>query len=342
MSIVTVQASKTYEIKIGSGLLDTLGQELSAFASGKVLVVTDETVAPLYLAHVYQSLRNAGFSVSTTAVPAGERSKDIKYYVNLLNLLAEKNFTRSDTLVALGGGVVGDLTGFVAATYLRGVRFVQVPTTLLAMVDSSVGGKTAVNLPSGKNQAGAFHQPSLVLCDLDTLNTLPQRVFCAGCAEVIKTAILFDKALFAHLEERGVDFDREYVIRRCVECKRDIVCADEFDRGQRQLLNLGHTVAHAIESLTDYVIPHGEAVAVGCAIFARAFAQNWESVVALFEKFMLPTHTEFSAPVLANAALSDKKRRGGSIALIIPKAVSDCEMRNVSVDELTSIIEAGL
>ncbi len=342
MNTVRVTASRNYDVKIGRGLLDSLGQELAAIASGKVLIVTDETVAPLYLARAYQSLTKAGFNVSTTSVPEGEGSKDIKYYVNLLNLAAEKNLTRSDTLIALGGGVVGDLTGFVAASYLRGIRFVQVPTTLLAMVDSSVGGKTAVNLKSGKNQVGAFHQPSLVLCDHDLLNTLPEAVFRAGCAEVIKTAILFDEKLFKHLNERGIDFDRDYVITRCFECKRDIVCADEFDTGRRQLLNLGHTVAHGIEKMTDYLISHGAAVAVGCCIFARAFAEDREQIVAIFEKFGLPTKTEFSAPVLANAALSDKKRQGGSITLVVPNSVGNCELKTVPIDELTEIIQAGL
>lgn len=342
MKRVTVNASSSYEVKIGSGLLDTLGQELSEIASGKVLIVTDENVAPLYLARAYQSLKNAGFTVATTAIPAGEGSKDIKYYVNLLNLLAEKNFTRSDTVIALGGGVVGDLTGFVAATYLRGVRFVQIPTTLLAMVDSSVGGKTAVNLESGKNQVGAFHQPSLVLCDLSLLDSLPTEIFRAGCAEVIKTAILFDKELFAHLNEYGLAFDREYVITRCVECKRDIVCADEFDRGDRQLLNLGHTVGHAIEKLTDFDTFHGNAVAIGCSIFARAFAREPEKITGIFEKFGLPTKATFSAPVLANAALSDKKRQGGTITLVVADAVASCRLQSVPIEELESIIKAGL
>lgn len=342
MKTVTVHASKTYEVKIGHGLVDTVGAELAQLASGKVLVVTDETVAPLYLARVYRSLKNAGFAVYTAAVPAGEGSKDIKYYVNLLNLLAEKNLTRSDTVIALGGGVIGDLSGFAAASYLRGVRFIQIPTTLLAMVDSSVGGKTAVNLANGKNQVGAFYQPSLVLCDLDLLDTLPEEVFRAGCAEVIKTAVLFDSTMFDHLAQKGMDFDREAVIARCIECKRDVVCADEFDRGQRQLLNLGHTVGHAIESLTDYMIPHGQAVAVGCAIFARAFASDSEKIVGLLEKFSLPTATEFSAKVLANAALSDKKRLNDSITIVVPLAVGRCELKTVRMEELEKVIEAGL
>lgn len=342
MNSVIINASSSYEIKIGYGLLDTLGKELSNIASGRALIVTDENVAPLYLARAYQSLKNAGFAVATTALPAGEGSKDIKHYANLLNLLAEKNFTRSDTVIALGGGVIGDLAGFVAATYLRGVRFVQVPTTLLAMVDSSVGGKTAINLQSGKNQVGAFHQPALVLCDLSLLDSLPDEVFRAGCAEVLKTAILFDEALFAHLDGHGLNFDRKRVVTRCIECKRDIVCADEFDRGDRQLLNLGHTVAHAIEKLTDFDTPHGEAVSVGCAVFARAFAKEPEKITGIFEKFGLPTRTTFSAPVLAFAALSDKKRQGDTITLVIADAVANCRLLSVPIEQLESIIEAGL
>lgn len=342
MNTVTVQASKTYEVKIGHGLLDALGRELSVLASGKVLIVTDENVAPLYLGRAYQSLKNAGFTVYTTTVPAGEASKSAKYYVNLLELLAEKQLTRSDTVIALGGGVVGDLTGFTAASYLRGIRFVQIPTTLLAMVDSSVGGKTAINLSAGKNLAGAFYQPSLVLCDLDLLDSLPDDVFRAGCAEVIKTAILFDKNLFRHLWQNGLNFDREAVVTRCVECKRDVVCADEFDKGQRQLLNLGHTVGHAIEALTDFLLPHGYGVAVGCCIMARCFAEDADKTVEIFKKFELPTDTEFSAPVLANTALSDKKRTGGTITLVVQKSIGDCCLKPIPVEELTSVIKAGL
>ena len=342
MNTVTVTTSKTYDVKIGKGLLDTLGQELAKIAKGKVMVITDENVAPLYLGRVYRSLTQAGFTVYTSSVPAGESSKDLKYYVNLLEMIAEKGLTRSDTLIALGGGVVGDLTGFVAASYLRGIAFVQIPTTLLAMVDSSVGGKTAVNLKAGKNLVGAFHQPSLVLCDTELLDTLPDEVFRCGCGEVIKTAILFDPELFAHLRSEGVNFDREWVISRCVWWKRDIVCADEFDRGQRQLLNLGHTVAHSIETLTEYDTPHGYAVAAGCCIFARAFMDEPQEIVECFRTFGLPTGSYFSPKLLAGAALRDKKRQGDTITLVVPKAIGHCELKKVPVTELESIIKAGM
>ena len=342
MISVKVDTSRAYEVKIGTGLLDALGEELRALAAGKVLVVTDENVAPLYLERACRSLREAGFSVFSCIVPAGEASKDIKYYVNLLEALVAHGLSRSDTVVALGGGVVGDLSGFAAATYLRGIRFVQVPTTLLAMVDSSVGGKTAVNLPDGKNLVGAFHQPSLVLCDPSLLDTLPLETFRCGCGEVIKTAILFDADLFRHLEERGLDFDRPTVIRRCVECKRDVVCADELDLGLRQLLNLGHTVGHALEKLTNYELLHGQAVSVGCAVFARAFAWSPEKIVGIFEKFGLPTHTTFSAESLADAALSDKKRQGQTITLVVPLDIGHCELSALPVAELADVLRSGL
>ena len=342
MNCVTVGTSHPYKVKIGRGLLDRLGEEMTGLTKGKVMVVTDETVAPLYLARAYRSLTAAGFTVYTASVPAGEGSKDAKYYVNLLERIAEKQLTRSDTLVALGGGVVGDLTGFVAASYLRGISLVQVPTTLLAMVDSSVGGKTAINLKAGKNLAGAFHQPSLVLCDPDLLDSLPKEVFRAGCAEVLKTAILFDPELFAHLLEKGPSFHRETVITRCVQWKTRVVCEDEFDRGQRQLLNLGHTVGHGIELLSDFDIPHGYAVAAGCCIFARRFMADPRPVLAAFSAFDLPTGSFFSPQNLAAAALSDKKRSGDSIALVIPREIGRCELQSVPVSQLESIIKEGL
>ena len=341
MKTVNVAASRHYQVKIGSGLLERLGTEAQAFGKGKALVVTDENVAPLYLAAAYRSLKEAGFAVCTLSLPAGERTKSPEYYLKLLNLLAEKQFSRSDLLIALGGGVVGDLTGFAAATYLRGIPLIQVPTTLLAMVDSSVGGKTAIDLPAGKNLVGAFYQPSLVLCDIDVLRSLPEAVFADGCAEVIKTAILFDPALFSHLQERGRAFDREYVITSCVEHKRNVVCADEYDRGERQKLNLGHTIAHGIEKESGYLISHGRAVAVGIAMMARRFCQDAAAVLELLTQFALPITTEFSAPTLASAALADKKRSGDSLTLVIPYAIGDCRLEQIPVCQLEELLRGG-
>ena len=342
MKLVEVNASRAYEVKIAAGLLDAVGAEVRAVTSGSVLVVTDENVAPLYLARVYRSLSEAGLRVATCSVPAGEHSKSIENYVNLLHILAEKRFTRTDAVLALGGGVVGDLAGFAAATYLRGLPFIQVPTTLLAMVDSSVGGKTAVDIPQGKNLVGAFHQPSLVLCDPSLLDTLPPEVFRDGCAEVIKTAILFDRDLFDHLRERGTDFDRERVITRCVEHKRDVVCADEFDTGARQLLNLGHTIGHAIEAVSGFSVSHGCAVAIGTAMMARTFYADPAEIEAVFLKFGLPISTDFSAEMLANAALSDKKRAGDTLTLVVPREIGACTLEKIPVSRLQAVIEGPL
>ena len=223
MNAVTVRASRQYDILIGHGLLPTLGTEAKKLGKAqKICVVSESNVYPLYGAAVEESMKSAGFSVVSYVFPAGEESKNGQIFLDLLNFLAENRLTRSDMIVALGGGVVGDLAGFAAASYLRGIRFIQVPTTLLAAVDSSVGGKTAIDLPAGKNLAGAFCQPSLVLCDTDTLNSLPLDIFRDGCAEVIKYGALYDPKLFAHLEEKGLSFDREAVITRCVELKPSV------------------------------------------------------------------------------------------------------------------------
>ena len=343
MKTVEVRASGAYTVKIGSGLLDALGRELSALASGSVLVVTDSNVAPHYLQRACASLRQAGFAVCSVEIPAGESSKNLENFGLLLRVLAQKRLTRTDTVVALGGGVTGDLAGFAAASYLRGVRLVQVPTTLLAMVDSSVGGKTAVDLPEGKNLVGAFHQPALVLCDTDTLDTLPEAVFREGCAEVIKTAILFDRPLFRQLAQQGTGFDREDVIARCVAHKRDIVAEDEFENGSRRLLNLGHTVGHAVEKCSGYTVSHGAAVAIGTAVMARAFCrEDREENLAVLKKFGLPLETDFTPEELAQAALSDKKRQGDTVTLVVPTAVGHCELCSIPVSELQSVIEAGL
>lgn len=343
MKLVEVKASGSYCVKIGHGLLDTLGAELAALAKGNVLVVTDTNVAPHYLERTENTLKNAGFSVISEIIPEGEPSKNLANYEKLLRRMAAAHLTRADTVVALGGGVTGDLAGFAAASYLRGIRLVQVPTTLLAMVDSSVGGKTAVDLPEGKNLVGAFHQPALVLCDLDTLDTLPQAVFREGCAEVIKTAILFDRPLFEDLKRDGLNFNRESVIARCVEHKRDIVAEDEFETGSRKLLNLGHTLGHAVEKCSGYAVAHGAAVAIGTAAMARAFCrEDGEEIHAVLQKFGLPLTTEFTPEELAEAALADKKRQGDTVTLVVPTAVGKCELCRLPVSELQSVFEAGM
>lgn len=350
MKTVTVNASKCYDIKIGSGLLSTIGAEARALGKAtRVCVVSDSQVFPLYGEIVCQSLTDAGFSVETYVFPAGESSKNGSVLLDLLNRLAIMQLTRTDLIVALGGGVVGDLAGFAAAVYLRGIRFVQVPTTLLAAVDSSVGGKTAIDLPAGKNLAGAFCQPSLVLCDTDTLRSLPEDIFRDGCAEVIKYCVLYDAQLFADLKEAGLNFDREEVIQRCVQWKRDVVMADEFDTGARMKLNLGHTIGHGVEAKSHFALSHGKAVAIGMAIVARSCASSGfcsretaAELEAVLHRFGLPTTTEYTAKELYTYTLSDKKRTGGTVSLILPKAIGDCAIVPTPVEQLESFIEAGL
>ena len=344
MNTVTVSASKTYDILIGSGLLTQLGERVKALGKAqKVCVVSETTVFPLYGKAVAESLENAGFSVVSFVFPAGEESKNGSVFLELLNFLAENRLTRSDLIVALGGGVTGDLAGFAAASYLRGIRFVQVPTTLLAAVDSSVGGKTAIDLPAGKNLAGAFCQPSLVLCDTDTLNTLPADIFRDGCAEVIKYGILYDPVLFSHLEDKGLDFDRKAVITRCVELKRDVVMEDEFDTGARMKLNLGHTIGHGVEAKSNFTLSHGKSVAIGMAIVARASnCPDTARILSILRQFGLPTTTDDSAEDILAYALSDKKRSGNTVKLILPNAIGDCSIVPTPVEQLKSFIQAGL
>ncbi len=344
MNTVTINASKSYDILIGPGLLPALGIQAARLGkASKACIVSETNVWPLYGKTAQDSLEDAGFEVIPFVFPAGESSKNGLTFLELLNILAENKLTRSDLVVALGGGVVGDLAGFAAASYLRGIRFIQVPTTLLAAVDSSVGGKTAIDLPAGKNLAGAFCQPSLVLCDIDTLNTLPTHIFQDGCAEVIKYGILYDPVLFSHLEEHGLTFDREAVITRCVELKRDVVMEDEFDTGARMKLNLGHTIGHGVEAKSHFALSHGKAVAIGTAIVCRAAnCADTSRILSILTKFGLPTVTGYTAPELYAYTLSDKKRSGSIVNLIIPVSIGRCDIVPTPVEQLESFIEAGL
>lgn len=350
MKIIPVKASKDYHVIIGSGLLPALGNYAASLGkTKKAAIISDSNVWPVYGAAAECNLQRSGFETCCYVFPAGEASKNGNNYLSILNFLSENRLTRTDLLIALGGGVVGDITGFAAATYLRGISYVQVPTTLLAMVDSSIGGKTAIDLPAGKNLAGAIYQPNLVLCDIDALNTLPDNVFRDGCAEIIKYGILYDRSLFEHLYTQGLAFDRESVVSRCVELKRNVVAEDEFDLGTRQKLNLGHTIGHGVEVQSNFSISHGQAVAIGMAIVSKAgFAlgycdrDTYERILAVLDKFSLPKHTACSADELYRIALSDKKRAGETVNLIIPQSIGNCIIQPTKVTELQSFIEAGL
>ena len=350
MKVISVDASGHYDVIVGTDVLPNAGKYIQNLKSiCKVAIISDSNVWPIFGKTLKQSLNSSGFESVSFIFPAGESSKNADTYLKILNFLAEEKITRSDMIVALGGGVVGDITGFAAATYLRGISYVQIPTSLLAMVDSSVGGKTAIDLTIGKNLVGAFKQPMLVLCDIAALDTLPNHQFIDGCAEVIKYGMLYDRTLLEKLTEFGVAFDRESVISECIAWKRNVVQEDEFDTGNRQKLNLGHTIGHGIEAASNYTISHGQAVAAGMAVVTRAAvslghcnSSVYEALEACLYRFGLPTNTSMSAKCLYESALSDKKRAGGSVNLIIPKEVGFCEIVPTPVNELKCFIEAGL
>lgn len=350
MKTVEVDAAVRYNIVIDKGILPKSGNMIKEVTSAeRVAVITDDTVDKLYSDVVMKSLSDAGFETFKFVFPHGEKSKNISTFSSILEFLAESGLTRIDALVALGGGVVGDVAGFAAASYLRGIDFIQMPTTLLACVDSSVGGKTAIDLKAGKNLAGAFYQPKLVIADFETLSTLTDGIFADGMAEVIKYGVIFDKAFFEFLRDNEAKDNLEYVITRCVELKRDIVNADEKEKGVRALLNFGHTVGHAIEKCSGYKIPHGSAVAVGMVIISRAAYkcsfcdENCTDIIAsLNKKYSLPVSTDFSASELSSAAMADKKRAGDKIKLIIPEALGNCVIKSVPTSELEKIIGEGL
>ncbi len=340
--------SRAYDVLVGRGLIERAGELCRDVLPGRrAAVVTDTNVGPIYAKALEKSLEAAGFATVRHVIRSGEASKDGENFLKLLEFLAAGELTRADAVFALGGGVVGDLSGFAASAYLRGIRLVQVPTSLLSQVDSSVGGKTAIDLRAGKNLAGAFYEPDLVLCDIDTLSTLPKETFRDGMAEVIKYGVIADEALFCALETDALALSD--LIARCVSIKRDIVCLDERDLGVRQLLNFGHTPAHAIEKLSGYAVPHGRAVAAGMAIMARAAARLTfcapdcpARIAGLLCKYGLPSETTFSAQALSSAAGADKKRSGDTIQLVVPEKIGSCRLWKVRVEEVEGVFQKGL
>lgn len=318
-------------IIVGNGALARIGAIAAGSVKGRrVCVVSDGNVCNLHLQPVMEALAAAGFHAEQVSVPAGENSKSLDMLSTLWNTFNGYGITRTDLVVALGGGVVGDLAGFAAATYLRGVAIIQAPTSLLAQVDSSIGGKTGIDLPSGKNLAGAFHQPRAVVTDPLALKTLPQNRFAEGMAEVVKYGCISDAALFKEIEEFA-ESDRAdeealfKIIARCVGIKADVVNRDELDTGERMLLNFGHTVGHAIENVMGYgCISHGEAVAIGMVAAARLGEQTGttpagvsQRIAALLKKLSLPVETEFTVDDIFEAMMSDKKNLSGSINFIL-------------------------
>lgn len=350
MSVVTIETSRTYEVQIEAGLPEDTAERVRR-AVPKALraaILSDDTVWELYGRELEEVLRRGGYTVSHRAFPHGEASKNAENYVETLEWLSRSGLDRNDVLLALGGGVAGDLGGFAAATYLRGIAYVQLPTTLLAMVDSSVGGKTAIDLSAGKNLAGAFWQPSLVLCRCTALDTLPRETLAAGCAEVVKYGVLCDVPLFRHLEERGLDFDRPWVVERCVRDKQDFVSRDEFDRGARRLLNLGHTLGHALEQRSGFTLSHGQGVSIGMLTVTRASAaRGWcpgelpERLERLLSKLELPARAPWPMEELLPLMLTDKKRSGAKVDVIVPEDLGRCGSRLMDSAELLSFMKAG-
>ena len=346
MQTIHVTASKSYDVLIGEGLLDKCG-ELTAkvVRPCRCVIVSDDTVDELYGDRAQISFSYAGFDVSRFAFPAGEASKNLVTLTDILNALGGAGLSRSDLVVALGGGVTGDMAGFAAAIYARGIRFVQIPTTLLAAVDSSVGGKTAVDMPFGKNMVGAFHQPCLVLTDTDVLRELPPEQLSNGAAEAIKCGVLNDEALLTLLEGGDWQDQIDEVVARCVAYKRDVVAGDEFDTGNRAFLNLGHTFGHAIEVCSRLTVLHGQAVGVG-TLMAAAVADCPEAMLRRLHDCLkangLPTRCDYDAQALAAAALSDKKRAGSEITLVLPEEIGKCRLEKRPVSDLRALFEKAL
>lgn len=334
-----VKASDEYPVFIGKKILSRTGELISkSLSKCKICLITDDKVDALYSEQVINSLKAQGYAVVKYVFKNGEKSKNLSTYGKILNFLAENQLTRTDAIVALGGGVVGDMAGFVASTYLRGIKYVQIPTTLLAQIDSSVGGKTAIDLDGGKNLVGAFCQPIMVICDVDVLNTLPPQIFQDGMGEVAKYAIL-DKKIFNLLK----DTTRSLIelIYMCIDYKRKIVEEDEFESGNRRLLNLGHTPAHGIEKLSKYRIPHGKAVVMGLDIILNSSLKNkllskqdYENIIKVISQHVKLEKSPYWIDDICRACLQDKKRSGDTIRLIMVYGIGDCRAVSVGINEL--------
>lgn len=364
---ISVNASKDYDVIMEQGILKEAGfyirKALGMNAlygkepehKKKVCIVTDETVNELYgeKSHaLWRSLESVGFDVYKYVFPGGEEFKTVSTVEKIMNHLTDNMFSRSDILIAFGGGIVGDVTGFTAASFLRGIDYIQVPTTLLAVVDSSVGGKTGVNLRAGKNLAGAFWQPRLVLFDSDVMETLSYDLKLDGIAEAIKAGIIAQPLILDSITHKINLDDPQFIMdlaAMAIEVKRDVVERDERDEGCRQLLNLGHTPAHAIEKCSNFKIRHGHAVAMGISIITKTSANlGWTSqkdcdtIITVLKKFKFPLKCPYSADELAKTALYDKKIRGDEITLVIPSAIGDCRLKNVCTDRLQKYFALGM
>ncbi|GAB4416494.1 MAG: 3-dehydroquinate synthase [Thermodesulfovibrionales bacterium] len=346
---------RSYGIFIGSDILGKLGERLKGFGFSSVTVISNPTVYSLYGDAVMDSLSKAGFNPWSVIIPDGEEYKDILWAYYIYGELLKQGLDRASALIALGGGVIGDITGFVASTYMRGISFIQVPTTLLAQVDSSVGGKTGVNHPLGKNMIGTFYQPRLVWTDVDTLKTLPENELLAGLAEVIKYGVIWDEGLFRFLEKSRdmiVGLDRGalgYIIRRSCEIKAEVVSRDEREAGLRAVLNYGHTIGHAIETATGYTqYLHGEAVAIGMCLEARLSSllglmgdKDADRVKSLLSSYGLPVEIppDIGRDRILSSMKLDKKAVAGELRFILPERIGTVTFKGVDVNRIIEAIK---
>lgn len=332
----------TYPVYVGEKCIQDAGKYLYAYKGKKAAIITDDNVGPLLAGVLSTSLEEGGIACVLFCVPAGEKSKSHEQLLKLYDGLLQAHFMREDVIIALGGGVIGDLAGYCAATYLRGIALVQIPTTLLAQVDSSVGGKTAVNMPQGKNLIGCFYQPNLVLCDTELCKTLPQRELLAGLAEVVKYGCIADAALFTQLEQDAVDL-KELVLR-CCAIKAGIIQKDTFDREERLVLNFGHTFAHALEKFSDYSLLHGEAVAIGMVIAAKwgegmGMTQKGTSlrIENLLRRIGLPT--QYRCDDLGNWIVYDKKNSQDGLHLVLLEQLGRARIVTFSYEQFLSLLK---
>ena len=338
MKTVEVKTGRPYNILIEHGIIDHAGEYIRPLTKAiRAVIISDTNVSPIYSQRVKNSLENNGFETSVFVFQAGESSKRLSTIEKMYTHLFEHNITRTDIIIALGGGVTGDMAGFAAATYLRGIDFVQIPTSLLAQVDSSVGGKTAVDLPTGKNLVGAFWQPILVLIDSDTLDTLPEKFFKDGLGEVVKYGCIRSESLFERLENENAKDFIDDIIFECVSIKRDVVEHDEHDTGERAILNFGHTLGHALEKLNNYEnLTHGEAVSAGSAIITRISENNGltakgtaQRLENLLKKYELPINADFPLSDIISATRGDKKSTGTSIKFVFLKEIGNCFVQKI-------------
>lgn len=344
MKKLHVNTGRPYDIIIEHNILNNSGEYIHAVAqqAQRVMIISDSNVFPLYGSTVQQSLEKAGYQVFSFVFKAGEAQKRLATIEQMYYTLCDHSFTRSDLIVALGGGVTGDMAGFAAATYLRGINFVQIPTSLLSQVDSSVGGKTGVDIPQGKNLVGAFHQPSLVLIDPTTLNSLSPHFFADGMGEVIKYGAIKSKSLFEKLASGNAKAEIDDIIYECVNIKREVVEQDEHDHGQRVLLNFGHTFGHALEKLNSYTtLSHGEGVAIGMVALTAICEKNGITapgtagqIAKLCSMYDLPTTTSFSVDDIVAATAGDKKSSGDTITLVTLKSIGESTTTKLEVKNL--------